>query len=147
MLKSRWRILLKRIDIQLKNVPELVCTCLVLHNICIIFGDNFRKTEWLQEARDEVHNSLALGKLPGASTQERLAVANHALHNLAGIEDNSRETLEYMKQEAAREYQVTMSTGGKTSKELCARRNDIARSLWMAKTKACIAQTFGEDKD
>ena len=41
MLKGRWRILLKRIDAHLKNVPKLVSTCLVLHNICIIFGDNF----------------------------------------------------------------------------------------------------------
>lgn len=33
--------MLKRIDVHLKNVPELVSTCLVLHNICIILGDNF----------------------------------------------------------------------------------------------------------
>jgi hypothetical protein len=41
MLKCRWRILLKRVDVYLKNVPELVATCLLLHNICIIFGDTF----------------------------------------------------------------------------------------------------------
>ena len=41
MLKGRWRILLKRVDVHLKNVPELVSTCLVLHNICMIFGDSF----------------------------------------------------------------------------------------------------------
>ena len=47
MLKGRWRILLKKIDIHLKNVPELVSSCLVFHNICIILGDRFWKTEWL----------------------------------------------------------------------------------------------------
>ena len=41
MLKGRWRILLKMIDVHLKNVPELVNTCLVLHNMCIFFGDKF----------------------------------------------------------------------------------------------------------
>ena len=41
ILKGRWRILLKMIDMNLKNVPELVTTCLVLHNMCIIFGDEF----------------------------------------------------------------------------------------------------------
>ena len=83
----------------LKNVPDLVSTCLVLHNMCIIFGDNFWKNEWMQEAMDEVHNGLALGEVPGASTQERVAVANHSLHNLAGIDDNSRETLGYISED------------------------------------------------
>jgi hypothetical protein len=56
-------------------------------------------------------------------------VANDALHSFAAMEDNSRDTLEYMKREAAREYQITMSTRGDTSKELCARRNDIAKKF------------------
>lgn len=77
--------------------------------------------------------------------QERLAIANLALHNLAGIDDNSRETLENIKQEAAKEFEIAMSTGGKTFKELAARRNIIAKSLWMAKTKACIAQIITSD--
>lgn len=101
MLKGKWRILLKMIDVYLKDVPELVSICLILHNICIIFGDNFWKTEWMQEASDEVHNGLTLGKFPRASIQKRFAVANHALHSLAGIEENSREMLEYIKQEVA----------------------------------------------
>jgi len=63
-------------------------------------------------------------------------VTNDTLHNFAAIEDNSRETLEYMKREAARKYQITMSTRDKTSKELCARRNDIAKKFM-----------DGEDKD
>ena len=142
MLKGRWRILLKRIDVHLKNVPDLVSTCLVLHNICIILGDTFWKAEWMQEATEEVQNSLSLGKQVGISTQERLAVANHALTSLAGIDDNYRETLEYLKQESAKQFQIAMGTGGKTSKELAARRNGIAKSLWMAKTKVCIAETF-----
>ena len=142
MLKGRWRILLKRIDVNLKNVPDLVSTCLVLHNMCIIFGDTFWKSEWMQEATEEVHNSLSFGGQVGKSTQERLAVANHALTTLAGIDDNYRETLEYLKQECAKEFQIAMGTGGKTTKELFARRNGIAKSLWMSKTKACIAETF-----
>lgn len=43
MLKVRWRILLKRVNVHLKNVHDLVSTCLVLHNMCIIFGNNFWK--------------------------------------------------------------------------------------------------------
>lgn len=147
MLKGRWRILLKRMDVHLKSVPELVTVCLLLHNMCIIFGDNFWKTEWMQEATCEVHNGMSVAHIPGTNRQERLAVANHALHSLAAIDNNSRESLEYDKQEAAKEFQVAMGTDGKTYKELCARRNGIAKSLWMAKTKAAIAQTFTMDTD
>ena len=101
MLKGRWRILLKRVDVHLKNVPDLVLTCLVLHNMCIIFGDTFWREEWMREASDEVHNGLAIPNVPGQSIQERRAVANLALHSLAGIDDTSRETLEFIKQEDA----------------------------------------------
>ena len=64
----------------LRNMPDLVSTCLVLYNMCIIFGDNFWKNEWMRETTDEVHNGLTIGEVPGASMQERLAVANLALH-------------------------------------------------------------------
>ena len=125
-----------------EKYPELVSSCLVLHNICIIFGDNFWKTKWLQETTDEVQSALCASAQVGASTHKRLADANHALSTLAGIDDNYRENIEDMKQECAKEFQIAMATGGKTPKELSARRNGIGKSLWMAKTKACIAKTF-----
>ena len=147
MLKGRWRILLKRIDVHLKNVPDLVATCLVLHNMCIVFGDTFWKEEWMREAANDVHNGLAVTNVPGSSRQERLAMANEALNSLAGIDDNSRETIESNKQKNARDFEIAMDSAGKTFKELSSRRNSIARSLWMAKTKACIAETFINEED
>ena len=39
-LKGRWRCLLKRLDSDLENVTKIVATCVVLHNICEILGDN-----------------------------------------------------------------------------------------------------------
>ena len=147
MLKGRWRILLKRVDVHLTNVPDLVSTCLVLHNMCIIFGDTFWREEWMREATEEVHNGLAIPKQPGSTMRKRMAVANLTLQGLAGIDDQSRETLEYIKQEDAMAFKITMSTTGKSFKELSARRNSIARSLWMTKTKACIVQTFIDDEE
>ena len=91
MLKGRWRILLKKVDVHLKNVPELVSTCLVLHNICIVFRDSFWKTEWMQEATDEVYNNVSTIRQVGTSTQERLVVVNHVLQSLASIDDNYRD--------------------------------------------------------
>jgi len=62
--------------VHLKNIPNLVSTCLVLHNMCIIFCNNFWKNEWMREATDEIHNELAIESVPGVSMQERLVVAN-----------------------------------------------------------------------
>ena len=147
MLKGRWRILLKMMDVHLKNVPDLVSMCLVLHNMCIIFGDTFWRAEWMREATNEVHNGLPIPTMSGSSISERMAVANLALHNLAGIDDQSRETLEYIKQEDAMAFEISISTTRKSFKELSVRRNSIAKSLWMAKTKASIAQTFIHDEE
>jgi hypothetical protein len=40
-----------------------------------------------------------------------------------------------------------MGTGGKLSKELFVRKNDIAKSLWMTKIEAYITQIFTMDSD
>ena len=44
-LKGRWRCLLKRMDFKLENVPHAVSACIVLHNMCELYGDNFLE-EW-----------------------------------------------------------------------------------------------------
>ena len=55
-LKGRWRILLKRIDVPLVNIPDLVSACICLHNLCIIHGDGFNM-RWAQEAHTDLRNS------------------------------------------------------------------------------------------
>jgi hypothetical protein len=50
ILKGRWRIILKRIDMPLKHVPDLVTVCICLHNLCIIHGDNF-DMKWVEKAQ------------------------------------------------------------------------------------------------
>ena len=44
-LKGRWRCLLKRLDMQVDNAVTVVGACVVLHNICEIFGDHCLK-DW-----------------------------------------------------------------------------------------------------
>lgn len=46
-LKGRWRCLLKRLDVDIEDVPELVTACCVLHNMCEIHGDGFNE-EWME---------------------------------------------------------------------------------------------------
>ena len=56
------------------------------------------------EATTEVHNEMSMPRVHGTSTQKRLAVANHALHSLAAIDEHSREPLEFDKQEETNEF-------------------------------------------
>lgn len=51
ILKGRWRILLKRIDMPLRHIPSLVSTCICLYNLCIIHKDMF-DNEWAKESED-----------------------------------------------------------------------------------------------
>ena len=41
LLKGRWRALLKRLDEDYWRTPNTIIVCCVLHNICIIRGDEF----------------------------------------------------------------------------------------------------------
>ena len=45
-LKGRWRCLLKRLDVDVRDASELVAACCVLHNICEVHGDTF-DDDWL----------------------------------------------------------------------------------------------------
>ena len=54
ILKGRWRIMLKRIDMPLRHVPNLVITCICLHNLCIIHQNKF-DDEWTKEGEKIMH--------------------------------------------------------------------------------------------
>ena len=41
ILKARWRCLLKRLDANIENVSSIVVTCVVLHNIFQLSGDDY----------------------------------------------------------------------------------------------------------
>ena len=66
-LKDRWRCLLKRLDIDVADVPELVLACCVLHNVCEVHGDDF-DAEWIEGVSD----TSGLASQPGPSTSQPL---------------------------------------------------------------------------
>jgi hypothetical protein len=41
MLKGKWRIQLKNIDMSLHSISDMITACLCLHNLCIIHADEF----------------------------------------------------------------------------------------------------------
>lgn len=78
---------------------------------------------------------------------ERLAVANLALHSLAGIDDNTRETLEYIKQVATMKFEIVMGTSGKSIKEFSARRTILREMFrwqrqWLALHRLLLSTVF-----
>ena len=63
-LKGRWRCLLKRLDINVKDVSELVAACCTLHNVCEVHGDTFDE-DWLEG----VENISSTNTADGGSSQ------------------------------------------------------------------------------
>ena len=55
-LKGRWRCILKRADFHILNVPNVIASCVVLHNICESHGDLFQQ-EWVV-INNHMHNQL-----------------------------------------------------------------------------------------
>ena len=70
VLKGRWRCLLKRLDNNLENIPDIILACCVLHNITQLKGDNYidyddvipQVLQDQRRARDmgHIHNEVCL---------------------------------------------------------------------------------------
>ena len=45
-LKGRWRCLLKHMDTHVCNAPNIVASCVVLHNVCELYGDQCQQN-WI----------------------------------------------------------------------------------------------------
>lgn len=64
ILKGRWRIIQKRADVPLRSMADIVSTCIVLHNLCIITKDKFDAI-WIEEAEVELHKRVEEGTVKG----------------------------------------------------------------------------------
>jgi len=53
ILKGRWKILLKWINMPFHHLPNIVTTILYLHNSCIIHGDTLNM-DWTREVEMEM---------------------------------------------------------------------------------------------
>lgn len=63
-------------DFKLENIPEVVATCLVLHNVCKTFGDNIRE-EWASD--NSFHGTLSSSSGHGTTTNSRAAVIRDSI--------------------------------------------------------------------
>jgi hypothetical protein len=53
ILKGRWRMLMNRINVPLQIILDIVTTCLCLHNLCIIHGEEF-DLNWAKSAKENM---------------------------------------------------------------------------------------------
>jgi hypothetical protein len=53
ILKGRWRIIMRRADILLRYMTDVVCTCIILYNMYTIGKDKF-DMEWIEKAEKEL---------------------------------------------------------------------------------------------
>ena len=60
-LKWRWICLLKRLDVDVSDVPEVVTACCVLHNICKVHGEEF--SEELLEGTESQESECSAGTM------------------------------------------------------------------------------------
>jgi hypothetical protein len=61
ILKGGWRIIEKRVDVLLRSMADIVSTCIVLHNLCIIMKDKFY-SNLSEEAEAELKKRVLQGK-------------------------------------------------------------------------------------
>ena len=68
-LKGRWRSLLKRNDVRVDHITNLVTACCILHNLCEIHQDSFDE-QWLdEEVQASAHPmSTSAAIIPSSST-------------------------------------------------------------------------------
>lgn len=81
-LKGRWRCLLKRLDIDVQNVPELIAACCTLHNICEVHGDSFDDS-WLEgvDVTSEAESTHVGATQSASGDNVRRAFMSHFQHN------------------------------------------------------------------
>ena len=81
-LKGRWRCLMKRMDTSIANVPNVVATCVVLHNFCELHGD-YCQPDWVSGT--DSHNDPSTLSSPSTNTSNtardiRNALAHYLSH-------------------------------------------------------------------
>ncbi|MCO5602629.1 hypothetical protein L7F22_056763 [Adiantum nelumboides] len=133
MLKARFRILLKRCDMDLHNVPDVVAACLVLHSICICHGDSF-DMEWVRDAETSL--------MTGNRMEEHQRVVASSMVELKACRPIQEEDVVAR---AQRDADVGRQGTVTNDLDFGAKRHDnIARSLYKEYARNKVQQVFGD---
>lgn len=66
ILKGRWRLIMKRLEIPLKNMPDIVATCIILHNLCIVNNESIEEG-MIVKAENKLATRVIEGELRGGT--------------------------------------------------------------------------------
>ena len=130
ILKLRWRILLKRMDVKLEYVRAHIIACLILHNLTIIHNDMFNR-DWVVEAEVELLQSLwELSQSSLRLKNQAIVAANSTLYKICGVNLTSRQFYNRPRDD---ELLGWCSGDDATKDEMCMRQDAIALSLFSRK--------------
>ena len=76
-LKGRWRCLMKRIDAHISNVPGIVGACVVLHNMCEIYGDHCLQEWMVSDVSSPINHHPASSVICTNGNSVRDAIRDH----------------------------------------------------------------------
>jgi hypothetical protein len=62
ILKGRWRLIMKRHEVPLRNMPDIVAACIVLHNICIVNNEGIEE-DWIIEVESKLARRIIEGEV------------------------------------------------------------------------------------
>ena len=62
ILKGRWRMIIKRCEVSLRNISDIIATCVVLHNLCIVNKEGIEE-DWIVVAENKLSRMIGEGEL------------------------------------------------------------------------------------
>ena len=69
ILKGSRRVIMKRCEVPLRNIPDIIATCVMLHNLCIVNKEDIEE-DWIMEVGNKLRRMIGEGKI-GEGTELR----------------------------------------------------------------------------
>ena len=87
-LKARWRRLMKKNDMRIEHIPNVIAVCCILHNMCELHGESFNET-WLLQDEVDYPQPTSSPSTPSFSTQAPQHIGNAFAQYLYSLHDSS----------------------------------------------------------
>ena len=134
IFKGEWRLIMKRPEVPLKNMPDIVASCIVLHNICIVNNEGIEE-DWIIEAESKLARRIIEGDIREGSELrgERAGLAEVRRRILAredvpiADEENDAETDLFLLKENEKANDLL--------REATTMHETLAESLWQYKLR------------
>ena len=87
ILKGRWGMIMKRCEVPLRNIPDIVATCVVLHNLYIMNKEDIEEY-WIVETRNILSRRIGQGEIrEGSELRDEMARIAEVKRRMLGTEN------------------------------------------------------------